>query len=116
VKQSATRLLPLAGLITWGDLGPFTIYKNKQRRVVIFAKTYPGKPPSPLQTHYRDRFKAAIAAWNLLTPGQRSSWHLACARLALPLTGLNLWMHWRLINHRPTITTIENQSGVSLLP
>lgn len=114
MKQTKTRLLHLMGLITWGDIDHLTMYKNKRRQVVVFSKTRPEKPPSPLQTHYRTLFRAAIADWNNLPPGERAPWHVAVRRCSLPLTGFNLYLAFKLSPDPAGLATIERQSRTTL--
>lgn len=113
--QDKRRLFSLLGLISWGDLGPFTLYKSKRGKIVVFAKTYPGKPPSAKQTVQRDKFKAAVVKWHSLNRDKRERWELATHRISLPLTGLNLFVHHRLEPDESYVRTIERQTGLELI-
>jgi len=114
MKQGTTRLFHLMGMVAWGDIGPFTMYKNKNGKVVVFLKTIPGKPASELQTHYRNRFAAGCILWQMLSPSERDDWNLATSRLSIPLTGHNLFLSFILRPDDQALATINRQSGIDL--
>lgn len=107
-------LLNLLGFVAWGDLGTFTCYKSKRKKVVWLAKTWPKKRPSARQLICRDDWAAAAQAWRDLTPPQRQQWHLATRRASLCMHGFNLWMHWWLSRDDPAINTLERQTKTTL--
>lgn len=110
-----SKILTILGMVEWGDIGPVTIYRRADRRLVIFPKTWPDKPPSPKQLADRTRFTAASNEWRALSNAERENWATAARRTSAPITGYNLWMFWRLTRNRPQIETIQRQTGVTLL-
>jgi hypothetical protein len=114
--QQQARLFASLGFVIWGDLGPTTIYRNKKRKVVFFAKTWPHKPPSEAQTIQRQRFIDAAAAWHLLSASARATWELATRRASLCATGYDLFTHWHITNDNAAIHTLERQTRTTLLP
>lgn len=100
----------------WGDFGPMTMYRSQRGKIVAFAKTWPLKPASPKQAALRQRFKDASKAWTEQTEETQAQWHLACARLSLPLHGYDLWMHWKMQLDDTYVRTIQRQSHTNLIP
>lgn len=106
----------MLGFQTWGDIGPFTVFRNKRGHVVWYLKAPPTCPASPAQIIDRDRWRAAAIAWNALTPLNRADWEAASNRASLGITGYNLFLYWQTTGDRPAIVTIERQTGFELLP
>jgi len=115
-KQPQQRLFTYLGLVTWGDFGALTMYRRPDRRLVIFEKTWPDKPPSVPQILQREAFARAAATWNALTRAQRRNWSTAAARASLCATGFNLYAHWFLTGDNPAIRTIERHTHTHLIP
>ena len=110
---------PLAawlGLGVSGDLGELTFYTDRYRRVIGFLKSPPHMPPSPLQVHQRERFAASVAAWRDLSQDQKDDYERCSKRLAICMTGHNLWMTCRMNEDRNLWLTIQRQSGITLAP
>jgi len=105
----------ILGLIVSGDLGPLTIYTDRHGRKIAFPKSPPKKPPSPAQLVQRERFKAAQAAYMAITPEQKHNYELITKRLALCLTGQNLYIHVALSHAFLSLTTMERQARVTVL-
>jgi hypothetical protein len=114
--QTETKLYTLFGIVVWGDLGPTTIYRTKQGKMVFFAKTWPRKPPSPKQAAQRDRFRQAAQAWNTLTPATQTQWNRATLEASLCMTGYDLFVYWFLTGDTATIRTIQHHTNTQLLP
>lgn len=109
-------LFSTLGTVIWGDFGTLTMYRSKRKKLVIFKKTWPDKPPSDRQLAWRATWSAAAAAWRALTHGQRTQWSLAARRASLCATGYNLWLHWKLTADDAAIRTLQNQTKTQLLP
>lgn len=109
-------LLSFLGLITWGDIGPLTCYRNKHGKIVWYAKAPPTCPASPAQTIYRDKWRAAAVAWNALGPDLRARWELASKRASLRITGYNLWIYFSTTGDADAVRTVEGITGLALLP
>ncbi len=110
-----THLFSIMGLRIQGDVGPFTCYTSKRKKVVFFLKAPPEKPASEWQTSRRHRFKMAAAGWRGLTNAKRALWELATKRLSFRLTGYNLWVWYYVKGDRPGLATIERHSGLTLI-
>jgi len=108
--------LKLIGFSPTGDLGPLTAYTSTRAGTVWFTKSPPTKPASDWQRRQRDRFTLAARAWRALTDANRRRWNRAAQLARLYIHGYNLWIWWQLKRHRPTLRTIERQSGVTLIP
>jgi len=113
--QPKPRLLSLLGLAFHGDVGQLTLYRRPDRRLVMFKKTWPNKPPTGHQLAARDRFKIAAITWNRLSDAQRAQWRTAARRASLRANGYNLWTWWQLIQDEPAVRTLEHQTKTTLL-
>lgn len=113
--RTTDRNLKFLGLRPYGDLGGLTCYTTRRRRTVWFVKAPPTCPPSVGQRMQRLRFVAAARAWQSLKPHQRERWNRAARAASLRLHGYNLWIHWEIVHHPPTIRTIEQQTGIQLI-
>lgn len=109
------RKLNFIGLRPTGDLANLTAYTSKRNRTVWFPKSPPLKPPSIRQLHQRLLFGNAARGWSQLTQATQDDWNEAARRAHLYLSGFLLYMVWSLTPDRPTINTIERQSGITLL-
>lgn len=114
--QPKERLLAYIGLIAWGDAGDLTIYRAKNKKMVVFSKTWPDKPASPGQQTQRDNMTAAAAAWQALTGDARAEWELATKRASLCMNGYHLFVSWHLSGDDSAIKTLERQTRTELLP
>jgi len=107
-------LLSFLGTVAYGDFADMTTYRSQRGKIVWFAKTWPDKPPSYLQTLDRAKFSAAAQAWQLLTAAEKEQWKLAAQRASLCMTGYNLFVYCQL-GHDPTrIATIARQTGTTI--
>jgi len=111
-----TSILRYLGFNTQGDLGPWTMYTSKRKGLVFFVKAPPLEPPSPLQTHQRNRFRLAGYVWRSLPQHVQRQWQTAAIDAALRITGYNLFVHWICRQDDTYIQTIERQSRIHLVP
>jgi hypothetical protein len=109
-------LFSVLGLVTWGDIGPFTVYRNKRGRLVWYPKAPPTTLPSDFQTFCRDKFRAAGGAWSALAEPVQRNWEEVSLKAHLGITGYNLFTYWHITQDRATIATLEHQTGITLLP
>jgi len=114
--QTLDHLFTCLGFVIWGDLGPTTIYRNKQGKVTFFEKTWPHKPPSPAQIIQRAKFIEAARAWQALTATTHRQWDLATRRASLCAHGYDLFIHWHTTGDTAAIRTLEHQTRTTLLP
>ena len=112
----AERLLSFLGTVLWGDIGPLTIYRNMNGKLVAFQKTFPKHVPSPFQVTQRQLFIDAAAAWRALTPSKRAQWETATQRASLRMTGYNLFVHWQLEHDDEAIQAVQRQTNTDLIP
>lgn len=99
-----------------GDLGGLTFYTSARKRLVFFPKSPPLSPPSTLQLMQRDKFRLVATLWRKLAPGQRAAWNAAQHAAHLGVTGYDLFVHYILRSDEALIRTIEQQTGLTLIP
>lgn len=104
------------GLIVSGDLGGYTIYTDRHQRKIVFPKAPPKEPPTIHQTRLRERFRLAQAEYMAASPPERSAWEQLTLRSSLCMTGQNLFIHVAMKHTFGTLTTIMQQTGVSVTP
>ncbi len=104
----------LLGIMISGDIGDFTLYTDRYGRKVVFQKAPPDKPPSVLQSLQRGRFRTAMANWKAADSQVRLDWESASLRTSLCMTGLNMWLHFSLKGRVEGLSTISDQSGITL--
>jgi hypothetical protein len=99
-----------------GDLAGYTFYTTRRGATIFYPQAPPKDPPSAIQKIYRDRIRAAAKTWQALPPAQRVAYERATKKLALRITGYNLWCYVSLTRDTAALTTIATQSGLSLTP
>jgi len=114
--QPKERLLSMCGLIAWGDIGQLTIYRSRQKRMIVFTKTWPKKPPSEGQVTQRAKMSAAADLWQQLSLAQKAQWELCSKRASLCMNGYQLFQHWQLTGDTKAMETLERQTRTELLP
>jgi acyl-CoA reductase-like NAD-dependent aldehyde dehydrogenase len=102
------------GLVQWGDIAEFTVYRNHNGKLVWYKKSYPIADPSDCQLAIRAAFAAAAAAWKALTAPQRQQWKLAAARASLCATGYNAYLHFKLTPNAEARATLASQTNTTL--
>jgi hypothetical protein len=112
--QPPNALFNLYGFVIWGDIGPLTMYRRYDGRIVTFLKTWPNKPASRGQINQRNAYRAAATAWHALTASQRAQWTTAAARASLCMHGYNLFLHYYLTPSAATLATLQRQTGIAL--
>ncbi len=109
-------ILPFLGFNATGDLGPWTFYTTRRNGIVWFVKAPPLEPPSALQVHQRNLFRLVGYVWRSLQPEDRLRWQQAAVCAGLAITGYNLFTYYIAKRDPATIQTIENQTGLDLIP
>lgn len=104
----------LIALEVTGDIGDYTLYRNKNYKTVVFPKDWRQDKQSPARETQQTRFKNAQASWSSLDPSEKNNLEEACRQLSMPLTGQNLWIHTALTNDKEGYLTVQSQSGISL--
>ena len=99
-----------------GDLGPFTLYTTRRRKLVWYPRSPPTTGPSPAQARQRDRFRLAIRRWNQLDQPTKNAWNELTLTLHLCAHGLDFWIHLSLRPDRQKWATIVANTGTTLTP
>ncbi len=103
------------GVLTNGDLGPYTFYTSKRKHLVVFPKTWPKDPPSYHQGLNRDRWRHAALRWRSLDQSIRDRWKLLGTKANLTITGYNLYMHYITGKGTGTVEACERVTGLDVL-
>lgn len=112
--ERVRRLAPLLGMNQQGDLGGVTVYRSQRKRVVVFLKAPPKKPPSQLQLTFRNLWRLYGTAWNDLTDEQRDNYRLAARKLRLRTSGAGLFYSFMRRRDAQERATYERLAGVTL--
>lgn len=107
-------LFNFLGLSTQGDVGGWTFYTSRRRRLVFFPKSPPTSPPTPAQRARREPFRIAGLIWQTFDEHRRRTWHDAADRAHLAIHGYNLFTYYIITRDQSTIETVERQSGIEL--
>lgn len=102
------------GLDYGGDLGGWTIYRNKHGKPVFYPIAKPAKPPTPNQLQCRARFKAAQGQWSLLPKSTKAQWELFANKLSLCMTGQNLYISLSLADRSDMFPAAMRRAKMSL--
>ena len=98
--------IPL-GFYPHGDLGNFTVYTTKRRKVVRFLRAPPTTPPSWLQRRVRNAWIAAAAEWSTMSGPQYTWWQQVAALNHLRITAYNLFIHCRTANDPTCLSALK---------
>lgn len=112
MAQSIAPLIKFLGFNSQGDLGPYTVYTSRQKRLVFFARAPPLTPASIEQRGMRNRFRVAAQMWQALTPDQRAKWKRLAQESNQRITGYNLWTYTQTTGDRTTIQTLITRTGI----
>jgi hypothetical protein len=102
----------LLGLNVSGDLGAYTLYTNRNRKLVVYPRSPPQVPATPQQLAQRARFAAAIANWTAAPAATKYAYEAITLRLSIPMTGLNLWIALSFRNDQQLLDTLTRQSAI----
>lgn len=102
------------GFVVWGDLGPYTMYTNKQGHLVLYLKAPPKVPLTQFQLDQLQAFSAAAVAWHAIPEYKRWNWETLSRRLSLKMTGYNAFTHFFLKPSTPNLETVARQAGFQL--
>lgn len=116
MRTSEPQLFRILGWNVQGDLGDYTFYTSKRKGLVWFLKAPPTKPPTAGQVHQRNKFRIAAECWQALSSQQRANWTTAGHAANLSITGYNFFIFYLTKGTRAHVETIENQTGIILLP
>lgn len=102
------------GVLTNGDLGPYTFYTNSRKRLVVFLKTWPKDPATYNQTVNRDRWRHASVRWKSLEESTKLAWSQLALRGNCNVSGYNLFIHYIVGKGPLTIRTLERNTGINV--
>ena len=100
------------GLIVAGDVGGYTIYTDRHGRKVVFPRSPPKKPPSPMQIKQRARFAQAVTNWRNATQLTRDQFEALSMRANICMTGHNLFIALSLRDDPKLFDTLKRQTGL----
>lgn len=115
MAHTIRQLIPLLGFNPTGDVGPFTIYTSKRRKMVFYLRAPPLEPPSEWQTWQRNKFRLVGYLWRTLSPAKQALWEQAAKLANLRITGYNLYVRFQLKQDYDTLATVSRLSGIDLL-
>lgn len=102
------------GVLTNGDLGPYTFYTSHRKRLVVFPKTWPKDPATYNQTLNRDRWRHAAIRWKALSESTKSAWNDLSRKGNCTVTGYNLFLHYIVGKGSGTIETLQRNTGIDV--
>jgi hypothetical protein len=114
MKPLKPPLIRYLGFRPTGDLGPFTLYTSRRRKLVFFPRSPPTSPASPRQLHQRNKFRNLAQAWNQTPETIRAAFRTAVKRCSLALTPFNLFLLVNMNPNHPSWTTLERIAQVQL--
>ncbi len=115
MKTLAPHLHQFLGLLTNGDLGPYTMYTSQRNRLVVFQKTWPKDPATYHQTLHRNRWRHAALRWRALPQSLRDDWEQLSKRAYCSVTGYNLFIYYITGKGTAVIQTIERQTKINVI-
>lgn len=110
------KILHMLGTHVTGDFGPYTFYTSRRSGVVWFPRSPALKPATPLQLHWRNKFRLAAEIWRRLPTAERNNWLAAAKRANLAITNYNLFTYYVLTEDDDTIHTVERHAHLKLIP
>ncbi len=108
-------LYQFLGLLTNGDIGPYTMYTTRRNELVFFLKTWPKDPATYHQNLNRNRFRQAAARWRLLDQPTRDLWETLSKKANCVVTGYNLFVIYMLNKNQQCIRTLQTQTGIDVI-
>ena len=103
------------GVLTNGDVGPYTVYTSSRGRLVFFLKTWPKDPATYHQKLNRDKWRHAALRWNALPQSIRDRWKLLGRKANLTISGYNLFLHYITGKGTATVETCQRITGLDVI-
>lgn len=107
-------LIPYLGLNISGDLDGMTIYTTRKGKIVWYPESPADKPPSPLQTKQRLRFRIAQRNYMLLPRATKALWEHLTKTLAIPVTGQNAFISYSFSQNSHELAVACAKVGITL--
>lgn len=114
MAQNPKPFFQLWGWSAQGDCCGLTFYQNKNGNLVFFEQAPPDKPPSPLQTIMRNKFRNVASIWQSLPASIRKNWMDAAVKANLRIHGYDLYTYYQIKQDTQAIRTIERLTGLNL--
>lgn len=114
MAHTIERYSNLLGLLTWGDLGPFTFYRSRFNTLVFYPKAPPKEPPSPLQQFHRHRWRLAAADWRELPPETRQLWLALATKAHARVGGFSLYIAAWCSHDLRWLDTLRRQTAINV--
>jgi len=115
MKTLKPSIFQFLGTTTNGDMGPWTFYKSRRGKLVIFPKTWPKDPATYHQKLNRDKFRHAAVRWRSLSPAQRDDWKNLARKANLTISGYNLFLHYICGKGTGTVETCQRLTGIDVI-
>lgn len=103
------------GVLTNGDLGPYTFYTSRRKKLVVFPKTWPKDPATYHQTINRDRWRHAAVRWKALTESTRLTWAQLARAGNCNVSGYNLYIFYIVGKGTKVIETLQTNTGINVI-
>jgi hypothetical protein len=97
-----------------GDLGLFTYYCSRKRKVVAYLRTKQVQETSPAQARQRRAWTTIALEWKSIPATSRAAWRAAAAGARIRITAYNLYIFYRTTKDLPCLQTICNQARIPL--
>jgi hypothetical protein len=114
MARNDNKLLALVAWSCTGDLGPWSFYTSRRRKIVFYPRSPALSPASPIQTVIRDRWRMATQAWKAMDRTLQSNWETATRALSLGLNGYALHVYWYTTGDTRSLQSIQRMSGIDL--
>lgn len=115
MKTCPPAIWQFLGVLTNGDMGPYTFYTSHRKRLVVFLKTWPKDPATYHQTINRDRWRHAALRWQSLRQSTRDAWRDLGKGANLTISGYNLYLHYITGKGTETVKTCQRITGIDVL-
>lgn len=103
--------LELLGLNISGDIGGYTMYQDRWRRLEVYPRSPPEVPCSAAQRRRRYQFAVAVQNWRDASEAVRQAYERASLKASLMATGHNLWIRESFRQDAGELATLEAHTG-----
>jgi hypothetical protein len=108
------RVLRYLGLSIAGDLGPWTMYTNKNGKQIAYPRAPPEKPPTTSQIRQRNRLRVCMQNWKAETIATKALWNVMVAKLHLCAVGMNLYLSLSMRPDQDELDNANRRTGLAL--
>jgi hypothetical protein len=113
MAQSMAPLIKFLGFNSQGDLGPYTVYTSRSKRLVFFPRAPPLVPASIEQRTQRAKFSAGALMWKSLSQATRDKWTALGRAAGLRITGFNLFTYAQATGDWAAVQTLIARTGIN---